>query len=225
MWRSGGVPRIAKPPSQGSCLACGHPQHDHDAMPVPEYPYLLGMYLGDGTITTHPRGVHRLGVTLDRKYPGIVQECAAAMTAVMPTSRVGIQRYGHMNADFVNSYSRAWPCLLPQHGPGRKHLRSIELASWQLENVEADPRPLLRGLIHSDGCRHTNTIRHPKRTYRYARYEFTNKSEDIRPLPGWTNSLVRSADQCRRWDSNPHAPLGAMDFESIASTQDSATPA
>jgi hypothetical protein len=181
-WRAGGIPHIARSAHEGSCRVCGHPAHDHEDLSTPEYAYLLGLYLGDGTITTHRRGVHRLGITLDRKYPGIVQECASAMAAVMPSSKVGIQHYGHMNADFVNSYSRAWPCLLPQHGAGRKHLRLIELTTWQWEIVEIDPRPLLRGLIHSDGCRHLNTIRHPKKTYRYSRYEFANESEDIKRI-------------------------------------------
>lgn len=40
-----------------------------------------------------------------------------------------------------------------QHGPGRKHLRPIKLADWQQQIVEEVPGPLLRGLIHSDGCR------------------------------------------------------------------------
>ena len=41
----------------------------------------------------------------------------------------------------------------PQHGPGRKHLRSIVLADWQLELTHAHPGSLVRGLIDSDGCR------------------------------------------------------------------------
>jgi RNase P subunit RPR2 len=48
--------------------------------------------------------------------------------------------------------------------------------------IEADPRPLVRGLIHSDGSRHINTIRHPKKIYRYSRYEFTNLSTDIKRI-------------------------------------------
>jgi hypothetical protein len=48
--------------------------------------------------------------------------------------------------------------------------------------IDTDPRPLLRGLIHSDGSRHVNTIKHPKKTYRYWRYEFTNRSADIKAI-------------------------------------------
>jgi hypothetical protein len=67
-----------------------------------------------------------------------------------------------------------WPCLFPQHGAGRKHERPIVLEPWQRETIEADPRPFLRGLFRSDGCRITNwAVRQlaagPKR-YEYPRY-------------------------------------------------------
>jgi hypothetical protein len=104
------------------------------------------------------------------------------MGEVMPTSKVSVYHRAREQVEEVSSYSKAWPCLFPQHGPGRKHHRRIEMVVWQREIVQADPRPLLRGLIHSDGSRHFNTIRHPKKTYRYPRYEFTNKSEDIKRI-------------------------------------------
>jgi hypothetical protein len=43
--------------------------------------------------------------------------------------------------------------------------------------VEAYPRQLLRGLIHSDGCRVINRVWGDR--YRYPRYLFTNTSKDI----------------------------------------------
>src|SRR4051794_7618216 len=98
------------------------------------YAYLLGLYLGDGYIALHPRGVYRLRVTLDSKYPGIVAECAAAMQQVLPASKVGhFLRPSH--DEEVNAYSKAWPCLFPQHGPGKTHEREIELAPWQEDMV------------------------------------------------------------------------------------------
>jgi len=82
----------------------------------------------------------------------------------------------------VVSYSQHWPHLFPQHGPGPKHGRRIELEPWQRRIVERHPGRLLRGLIHSDGCRVLNTIRHPKRTYVYTRYFFSNRSAEIRGI-------------------------------------------
>jgi hypothetical protein len=69
--------------------------------------------------------------------------------------------------------------LIPQHGPGHKHERPIILAHWQRRLVERYPEQLLRGLIHSDGCRFINTGR---ANWRWPRYGFANKSAGIRQI-------------------------------------------
>lgn len=82
----------------------------------------------------------------------------------------------------LNSTWRQWPCLLPQHGPGRKHRRKIELTGWQQEIVDAAPEAFLRGLIHTDGWRGWNRVRVKGKEYAYPRYQFSNRSDDIRRL-------------------------------------------
>jgi hypothetical protein len=76
-----------------------------------------------------------------------------------------------------------WPCLFPQHGPGRKHERKLVLEGWQREIVEAHPADFLRGLFHSDGCRvknwATRVVGGEKKRYDYPRWQFTNVSADI----------------------------------------------
>ena len=79
-------------------------------------------------------------------------------------------------------YSKHWVCLFPQHAPGRKHRRSIELATWQREIVEQTREPFLRGLIHSDGCRVIARERQASRVREAPRYSFSNKSDDIKKL-------------------------------------------
>ena len=120
-------------------------------MPQPQYSYLLGFYLGDGALSRHRRNVYRLRIVTDSSYPEIIAECAAAMSAVMPKNRILIQQQPY-RAVVIGCYSKAWPLLFPQHGPGRKHERTIELAPWQKEIVARFPREFLRGLIHSDGA-------------------------------------------------------------------------
>jgi hypothetical protein len=188
-WRHGRIPRIARTDAPNGCSVCGHPRHDFLKLPSQAYTYLLGAYLGDGFIARHPR-TYRLTIYMDRSYPEIAGECVAAMNTVMPTSKAGVYRRRSDRTDEINSYSRAWPCLFPQHGPGKKHQRPIALTDWQRLLVEADPRPLLRGLIHSDGSRHLNTIRHPNKTYAYSRYEFTNLSDDIKRIFCWGCDLL-----------------------------------
>lgn len=163
------------------CAECGG-GHDPPEVLPPSYVYLLGLYLGDGCISTHQRGVHRLRIVLDLKYPGIVGECEAAMSELMPTNRIArllrssnyTGRPEYTNVE-VAAYSKSWTCLFPQHGPGRKHGRRIALAEWQERLVHRRPELLLRGLIHSDGCRFINT----GRSWRHPRYSFSNRSEDI----------------------------------------------
>ena len=146
------------------------------------YSYLLGLYLGDGCISQGPRGVYRLRVFLDRAYPLIVEECVAAMSLVMPASKASVYPSRDEHMSVVSSWSKHWPCLIPQHGSGLKHRRTIRLEPWQRRIADRHPTHLLRGLIHSDGTRGLNTIKHPKRTYSYPRYQFSNRSADIRTI-------------------------------------------
>jgi hypothetical protein len=163
-WHRGGL----------SCPEC-RAVHDVDDLPA-AYVYLLGMYLGDGCLSAHPRGVYKLRISLDARYPGIADDCERAIREVMPTNRIGRVGYKTWHELFV--YSKHWPCLFPQHGPGRKHEREIVLTDWQRRLVARWPALLLRGLIHSDGCRFQNT----GRGWSHPRYSFANNSEGIRTI-------------------------------------------
>jgi hypothetical protein len=89
------------------------------------YAYLLGQYLGDGCISTYPRGVYRLRITTCDLYPEIRDECELAIELVMPGRRIG--RVQSIGCTEVCCYSKHWPCLFPQHGQGEKHGRRIVL--------------------------------------------------------------------------------------------------
>lgn len=97
----------------------------------------------------------------------------------------------------VESTWRHWPVLFPQHGPGRKHRRKIELAPWQQEIVDAAPQGFLRGLIHTDGWRGLNRVRVKGKDYAYPRYQFSNRSNDIRNL--FTDACDKLGVEWRRW--------------------------
>lgn len=150
------------------------------------YAYLLGIYLGDGTVARVQRG-SQLRVVLDSAYPGIIEETGAAMQAVLPTGNLSVRLRPGWNVRLVEMASVSWPLLFPQAGPGRKHDRLIALEPWQQEIVDRHPKQLLRGLIHSDGCRTVNrfTTTLPSgrvAEYAYPRYFFTNRSEDIKGI-------------------------------------------
>ena len=174
-WLAGLLPTALR--DEARCPVCGERPHAFGELGE-RYAYLLGMYLGDGNLAVHPRGVHKLRVALDVKYPGIISETRAAIAAVRPRNSVRVRRCAG-NWVEVYSYAKAWPCLLPQHGAGAKHLRPIELAPWQYRALLEAPEALLRGLIHSDGCRFTNTGRGG---WSNPRYRFDNRSADIRRI-------------------------------------------
>lgn len=100
------------------------------------------------------------------------------MAAVLPQSRVN-RVLKPSNCFEVYSYSRSWPCLLPQRGPGAKHQRRIWLADWQQRLAERWPAALLRGLIHSDGWRSLNSRGRRGGTWTAPRYGFGNFSSDV----------------------------------------------
>jgi hypothetical protein len=121
--------------------------------------------------------VWHLRITLDKKYPGIIGRCRDPIDALMPGQHAAIAKQP-TGCVVVSHYSKHWPCLLPQHGPGKKHLRPIRLEPWQEVLVKAAIEEFVRGLIDSDGCR----VVANDRGVRSVRYHFSNRSEDIRGL-------------------------------------------
>jgi hypothetical protein len=145
------------------------------------YAYLLGLYLGDGHIVHGPRDVYVLAIACSDDWPGLMAAARGAMAAVMPASSVcGVKQTG---CTMIKSYSQHWARLFPQHGPGRKHQRKIELAHWQEVIVRKYPGEFARGLFHSDGWRGVNRVHRMladgEHWYEYPRYVFGNESADI----------------------------------------------
>jgi hypothetical protein len=162
--------------------------------PIDHYAYahLLGLYLGDGCLSAHARGVYYLRIACDARYRRLIEECATSMRAVLPNKVMFVHAPGCIH---VTACSKHWPCLFPQHGPGRKHNRRIELEPWQVAIVEEHPGRFLRGLFHSDGCRVTNwtekVVAGERKRYQYPRYFFSNRSEDILQLCEWALDLLQ----------------------------------
>jgi hypothetical protein len=147
-------------------------EHDFGSIAAAPYCYLLGLYLGDGCISRSGRVWH-LRITLDKTYPAIIARCRQAIDMLMPGQRARIvNRQGCVD---VSLYSKHWPCLFPQHGPGKKHTRAIALEPWQQALVDQATEEFILGLIHSDGCR----VVANDRGVMSVCYHFSNRSEDI----------------------------------------------
>ncbi|SED01615.1 hypothetical protein SAMN04489844_3478 [Nocardioides exalbidus] len=186
LYRRRGLPR-----GQGH-LAPPCPRCDDAALSEQEYAELLGWYLGDGHISLGRRGVYNLHVINDARYAALNAHLLELMATVKPGGRPHTRL---VPGAVVTTVSwKHWPCLIPQHGAGRKHERTIALEDWQREVVEAHPADFLRGLFHSDGARVNNwasrVVAGEKRRYHYPRWQFSNASEDIIGLCTWALDLV-----------------------------------
>jgi hypothetical protein len=208
-WRTRGIPcHIAKPSS--------------DARPTwrpldrKSYSYLLGIYLGDGYIANTGVGTPRLEISLDPKYPAILAMCSAAIENVAGIKPKTISKKSSKGQALrVVAANPSWLLAFPQHGPGKKHERSIRLVEWQKEIVEQFPQEFLRGLIHSDGSRVVNrckaTLASGTREYRYPRYFFTNLSDDIRDL------FCITCDRLGiRWSRSSHKNISVANRSSVS---------
>jgi hypothetical protein len=199
-WRSGRrrVPSTSVAGRRAGCPRCHGRSMDESA-----YAYLLGLYLGDGHIARGRRDVYVLSVACSDDWPGLLAAARAVMADVMPASSVFCVRQS--GCTMVKSASKHWPCLFPQHGPGPKHRRKIELEKWQVAIVQKYPGELARGLFHSDGWRGVNRVRKQlaegARWYEYPRYLFSNKSEDILCLCGETLDQLGVAWRFSRHDT------------------------
>jgi hypothetical protein len=185
-WRTGS----RRVPGRERRLDC--PRCTGRSLDEPVYAYLLGLYLGDGCLTRGRRDVYALSIACCDDWPGLLAAAKSAMSAVMPASSVfSVRRIGMTE---VKSTSKHWPCLFPQHGPGRKHMRKIELADWQRVIVERYPGDFSRGLFHSDGYRGVNRVCRrwdgTEHWYEYPRYLFVNNSADILGLCGQALDLL-----------------------------------
>jgi hypothetical protein len=141
------------------------------------YAYMLGLYLGDGSISRNRR-VYRIRVSLDARYPGIIESCKQALTVLLPGNQIGIvEHYYHDRLSYVDvsCFYKHWPDVFPQHGIGMKHTRTIQLELWQQGIVDEYPLQFWKGLYHSDGSRFSNVVNGKD----YPRYQFTNMSRDI----------------------------------------------
>jgi hypothetical protein len=166
------------------------------------YAELLGWYLGDGYISTQRRGVYGLHIVNDERYVEDIAGIAQLMKGVKPGGRPHMRR---LPGCLVVTVSwKHWPCLFPQHGPGRKHDRPIVLEVWQREIVEDHPWAFLRGHFHSDGCRvknwATRVVAGETKRYDYPRWQFNNVSADIRELCCWALDLVEIPWRQSNWN-------------------------
>jgi hypothetical protein len=121
-WRQGD--RRASPADSGRLTAPVCPRSHGRDLDRAGYAYLLGLYLGDGHITHVPRS-YVLWVACSDAWPGLIEKARQAASLVMPSSKVFCS--SQKGAAPTSTASPSTGRVFPQHGPGRKHERAIEL--------------------------------------------------------------------------------------------------
>jgi hypothetical protein len=205
-WRVNGTP--TRPSAEDAALWVPNDR--------PAYCYALGLYLGDGHILVRNERPRLLRLALDSAYPELIAEAVVAFERIFPPSKAHRYRWDELNREIVQISNVALLVAFPQHGPGRKHKRKIELTDWQLELTRAHPGALVRGLIHSDGCRTINrfTTKLPSgrtKEYAYPRYFFSNESADIRTIFCAHVELLGV-----RWSQSNRRNISISDRKSVA---------
>lgn len=205
-WRHRGIPEGL------STIPVEPKPEDWDSDRREAYAYLLGLYLGDGYVGTFAR-TFSLCIACDGGYPHLVDLCLECMAVFSPRPPA-IQKVANTNGVRVVSYWKGWPLFFPQHGPGSKLDRKIELVDWQTEIVDEHPRAFVRGLIHSDGSRCMNTfqmmLKDGPKEYSYPRYFFTNYTADIQAI------FCRTCDRLGiRWSRSNWRNISISDRTSV----------
>jgi hypothetical protein len=167
------VPRNGQPRLPETCPRCWRAARPIRFTPD-DYAELLGFYLGDGCISDLAR-TQRLRISLDSKYPGIIESAQGLLARCFPANPVDVIPYHDGACVNVSIHSRHLACAFPQHGPGKKHERRIELEPWQEAILRAEPWAFIRACIWTDGCAFINRTG----PYEYLSYGFSNRSRDI----------------------------------------------
>ena len=82
-WYTGHVPEVATRANEKlSTMQAVQRMHVDELDSV--YAYLFGLYLGDGCVSHQHRGVFKLRIFLDVRYPEIITECRDAIAMVLP---------------------------------------------------------------------------------------------------------------------------------------------
>lgn len=139
------------------------------------YSFVLGLYLCDGYISQYK--THRaecIRMFNDVKYEQDTLEWANNLQILFPENKVSIRKL-KSNCREVKTYSKRLSLLFPQVGKKCKHERKLIFTEWQMDIIKQYPKEFIRACFQSDGCVFTHTVNN----YKYKRYSFTNKSEDI----------------------------------------------
>jgi len=132
--------------------------------------FVIGVALGDGSLSNPNSKAVRLRITCDNKYPVIMEEIMHALQTLFPKNIVSLVARKD-NCSDISVYSNKLHDLLPWKADcGSKHHQQAHVPMWIFEQKEYSIA-CLRGLIISDGS-----------IYKDRGYLMVNVCSNIEPL-------------------------------------------
>lgn len=146
--------------------------------------YLLGVLLGDGDLSLFARGVYRLRLYQDSRYPSLIKKWVSICQVCFPNNKVSVSPHTSGKCTIIAVYSKGLDNLPFSPGKGKKCYQKMEIPAWVLED-RGYCRDVITGLIESDGCIYRDNIK----SYSYTRVSFSTSSEDLK------NFFVKVSEQ------------------------------
>lgn len=132
------------------------------------YSYIYGLYLGDGCVHRHKKGVYALTISLDSKYMELIN---VVRNSLSEFSGNKVRSYLRGNYYNLSIYGKHICDIFIKYGVGKKNENYVFLPDILIKNI--CHKSMLRGLFHSDGSYYYD--KHNKKYF----YNFTNKSKHI----------------------------------------------
>lgn len=140
--------RVGSSPTPGTNAMASKPK------PCPRHSallaYVVGLALGDGSLSNPNGRATCLRITCDLKYPHLIQKIAASIQKLLPWNKVSsVRKWG--NALDIQCYSKHWESLLGWRvGKGSKIIQQVSIPDW-IEESDKFRIACLRGLLETDG--------------------------------------------------------------------------
>ena len=195
LWRNRQVPWCAR----AGVLHEGRPRDDTPpdlaSLPREAYAYLLGMYLGDGWLSRNGSS-WMLRIALDEAYQGIVAECERALREVSQDGPLFARREGPTAWSSAQRGIHGRSCS-PSTVRGGSTTAGLNLPTGSRRSSRRPHSASCEASSTSDGWRGLNRVYAKGKRYEYPRYQFSNRSDDIRKL--FTDVCDRLDVEWRQW--------------------------
>jgi hypothetical protein len=112
--------------------------------------YVIGVALGDGNLSNPNGRAVRLRITLDNRYPKVIEEVIKNLKIILPENKISIVNRSDNCLD-VSVYSNKLTEIIPwEAGSGSKIVQRATIPNWIKSDLNFT-KHCLKGLLQTDG--------------------------------------------------------------------------